>query len=128
MMYSNHFEQLVAEALDSIPADFQRYLENVAVVIEPWPTQYQLSRVGVRAGGLLLGLYEGIPRPRRPSALSLVPPDKITIFQGCIEFLYPDTLPDRDTAIRDRVRRVVLHEVAHHFGFGEERLRELGLG
>lgn len=128
MMYSNHFEQLVAEALDSIPADFQPYLENVAVVIEPWPTHYQLSRVGVRAGGLLLGLYEGIPRPRRPSSLSLVPPDKITIFQGCIELLYPDTFPDRDTAIRERVRRVVLHEVAHHFGFGEERLRELGLG
>lgn len=122
----DHFEALVAEALDSIPPDFQRYLDNVAVVIEAWPRPYQMARLGLGPGSLLLGLYEGVPRTRRPAAMNLAPPDKITIFQGPIEIVVPGDGPERDEAIRREVRRVVLHEVAHHFGFGEERLRELG--
>lgn len=122
----DHFEALVAEALDSIPPNFQRYLDNVAVVIEAWPRPYQMVRLGLGPGSLLLGLYEGVPRTRRPAAMNLAPPDKITIFQGPIEITVPGDGPERDEAIRREVRRVVLHEVAHHFGFGEERLRELG--
>lgn len=125
-MTPDSFEQLVAEALDSLPTDFMPYLENVAVVIEPWPQPYQLARLGYPPGALLLGLYEGIPRPRRHASLTLVPPDKITIFQGPIEFLFPGAGPDRDAKVREQVRRVVIHEVAHHFGFGEDKIRQLG--
>lgn len=125
-MDPTHFEALVGEALDSIPDDFQRYLENVAVVIEMWPRPHQASRAGVGPGALLLGLYEGVPRTRRPAAMNLVLPDKITIFQGPIEWVTAHAGSDRDAVIRNEVRRVVLHEVAHHFGIGEERLRQLG--
>lgn len=125
-MLTADFEQLVAEALDSLPGELMPYLDNVAVVIEPWPGPHHYARVRVSPGALLLGLYEGVPRPRRPSAMSLVPPDKITIFQGPIELMCPGVGPARDEAIRQQVRRTVLHEVGHHFGFGEETLRRLG--
>lgn len=126
-MLTDHFEQLVAEALDSLPAELMPYLDNVAVVIEPWPGPHHYARVRVAPGAMLLGLYEGVPRPRRPSAMSLVPPDKITIFQGPIELMCPGpSSAARDQAIRQQVRRTVLHEVGHHFGFGEEKLRQLG--
>ncbi len=125
-MTPEHFEQLVAEALDSLPPMFMPYLENVAVVIEPWPRLHHVQRVNLAPGALLLGLYEGIPRTRRPSSLTLVPPDKITIFQGPIELIHPGEGPGRDAQVREQVRKTVIHEVAHHFGFGEDKLRELG--
>ncbi len=125
-MHPDHFEQLVADALDSLPPELMPYLENVAVVIEEWPHAGHYARVQVAPGALLLGLYEGVPRPRRPSALTLVPPDKITIFRGPIEYLYPGEGEARDARVREQVRRTVLHEVGHHFGFGEEQLRRLG--
>ena len=69
----------------------------------------------------LLGLYQGVPLPRRGSAYAGVPPDKITIYRGPLERL-TDGDPGR---LREQVRRVVLHEIAHHFGISDERLREL---
>jgi predicted Zn-dependent protease with MMP-like domain len=125
-MNADQFEALVAEALDSLPAEIHRYLENVAVVIEPWPHPYHLAAVGLAPGALLLGLYQGVPRTRRPSSLSLVPPDKITLFQGPIELLHPGTGPERAAQVREQVRRTVIHEVAHHFGFDEAQIRRLG--
>jgi predicted Zn-dependent protease with MMP-like domain len=107
------FEELVAEALDSIPEDLGRRMQNVAVFVEderhPW----------------LLGLYEGIPLTSRaaygsPNG-SLPMPDRITIFR----------LPilrhcrDEDDVVR-QVRVTVIHEVAHHFGIDDARLTELG--
>ena len=72
-------------------------------------------------GEPLLGLYEGIPLTQRTSSYSGVLPDKITIFRGPLERLYGHD-PDR---LVERVRHVVLHEVAHHFGISDERLVEL---
>jgi predicted Zn-dependent protease with MMP-like domain len=77
--------------------------------------------VGLRPGQTLFGLYEGVPQTQRTSHYGLVLPDKITIFQGPIERLHRS--PE---AIREQVRRTVIHELAHHFGISDERLRELG--
>ena len=73
------------------------------------------------AGLPLLGLYQGIPLTRRTTAYAAVPPDRITIYRGPLERLTGGD-PDR---LREQVRRVVLHEIAHHFGISDERLREL---
>ena len=99
-MDADHFETLVAEALDSIPPDFQAYLDNVAVVIETWPRPHHMARLGLGPGSLLLGLYEGVPRTQRPAAMNLALPDKITIFQGPIELVVPGEGLVRDAAIR----------------------------
>ena len=113
---------MVGDALDEIPDALANELENVAVMVEDWPTPAQLQRVGVGARGTLLGLYEGVPLTARgPISYSGVSPDRITIFQG------PLSQRARDfEALAAHVRVTVLHEVGHYFGMSEARLHELG--
>jgi predicted Zn-dependent protease with MMP-like domain len=115
------FEELVAEALDSLPPDIQEKLENVEVVVEWRPSPAQMRRMGLGPGQTLFGLYEGVPLTERTSGYNLVLPDKITIFRQPIE-----TYCRTDEQVRQTVRRTVLHELAHHFGISDDRLRELG--
>lgn len=117
------FEELVVAALDTLPEDLLEMMDNIDVTIERSPSRQQMRRVGIRSG-TLLGLYEGIPlTARSSSSYSLVVPDKITIFQRPIE-----AFCSTHDEIVAQVRKTVIHEVAHHFGIGEERLRELGWG
>ncbi|HMQ54528.1 MAG TPA: metallopeptidase family protein [Anaerolineae bacterium] len=115
------FEQLVVEALDELPDFFQQKLQNIEVLVAEWPTPAQLRSVGLRPGQLLLGLYHGIPLTKRSGAYNLVPPDTITIFQGPIERV----CRSREQLV-EQVKHTVKHEIAHHFGISDERLRELG--
>ena len=119
------FEELVIQAIDELPDDILGMLDNVEIVVADSPTADQLDEAGnLDAGEMLLGLYEGIPlTSRHSSSYSLVVPDKITIFQRPIEGI----CSTHDEVV-DQVRKTVIHEVAHHFGIGEERLRELGWG
>jgi predicted Zn-dependent protease with MMP-like domain len=117
------FEELAAEALDSIPDALWNAIDNVVVIVEDWPSRSQMESVGTRAGNLLLGLYEGVPLTARTHGYGLLPPDKITIFRRSILRVCP---PNDEDAIRAQVRRTVLHEIAHHFGISDERLHELG--
>ena len=116
------FEALVAEALDSLPPDIQEKLENVQVVVDWRPSAAHLRSVGLRPGQSLFGLYEGVPQTQRTSSYGMILPDKITIFQQPIEALCRS-----DEQIKRQVRRTVLHELAHHFGISDNRLRELGV-
>ena len=115
------FETLVVEALESLPPDIQAKLENVEVVVEWRPSPGQLRRLGLGPGHTLFGLYEGIPHTSRTSGYNMVLPDKITIFREPIE-----AHCQSNQQVRQSVRRTVLHELAHHFGISDERLRELG--
>ncbi len=119
-MDSQRFEQLVAEAINKLPDEFCERLENIDIVVADRPTKEQLGSVG-RKGGTLLGLYEGVPLTNRTHGYGLVMPDKITIFQKPIESHCRD-----DAQIIKEVRRVVLHEIAHHFGISDKRLRDIG--
>ena len=106
------FEALVQNAVDSLPAEFRSQMSNVAVVVEDEPPP----------GQPLLGLYRGIPLTLRGHGYAGVLPDKITIFRGPLERLYGHD-PERLAA---EVKHTVLHEIAHHFGISDTRLRELG--
>jgi len=116
------FEELVEEAVESIPETLWNAVENLLVVVEDWPTRRHHDAVSLAPGNLLLGLYEGVPLTKRTSHYGMVAPDKITIFRGPIMQVTP---PD-EASIRAQVRRTVLHEIAHHFGISDERLWELG--
>jgi predicted Zn-dependent protease with MMP-like domain len=105
------FEETVEDALESLPPELREYMSNVAIVIEEDPPR----------GMPLLGLYQGLPLTKRSSTYSGMAPDKITIYRRPLEHLYGAD-PDR---LRREIRRVVLHEVAHHFGISDERLVEL---
>jgi len=104
------FEELVGEALDSVPEPLMRMLSNVVVLVEDDPPP----------GQPLLGLYEGIPLTERDSGYVGVLPDRVTIFRrpilaGCAS----------QAQVVAEVRRTVLHEIAHHFGIDDDRLHEL---
>jgi predicted Zn-dependent protease with MMP-like domain len=104
------FEEMVAAALDSLPAEFGRLMSNVAVMVEhdPGPPG-------------LLGLYEGIPLTSRTTQYAGVLPDRITIYRQAI-----CAIAGTEAEVADQVRRTVIHEVAHHFGIDDDRLAELG--
>jgi predicted Zn-dependent protease with MMP-like domain len=106
------FDQTVEEALDSLPPDLREFISNVEVVVEEEPPP----------GRRLLGLYQGVPLTRRGSFYTGVLPDKITLFHCPLERRYGHD----ESLLRAQVRRVVLHEIAHHFGISDERLVELG--
>jgi len=122
-MDRERFKWLVARVVDSLPEEFGTKLENIDVVVEDWPTQGQLAEAGLRRGQTLLGLYEGVPLTKRGRHYGLVPPDKITIFQKPIEAKF-----SRDVEITAEIQRVVRHEIAHHFGIGDARLRQIERG
>jgi predicted Zn-dependent protease with MMP-like domain len=116
------FRILVAEAVVSLPAEFREKLENIDVVVEDLPSPTQIRQARLASGLTLLGLYEGVPLTRRHSGYGLVPPDKITIFQRTIEAKC-SSCDERE--IKIEIERVVRHEIAHHFGLGDARLRQI---
>jgi predicted Zn-dependent protease with MMP-like domain len=116
------FERLVERALSDLPPGPRRLLENVAIVIEVEPTAEQRAEGGLRPGDTLFGLYEGTPAVEW-GADSVPFPNKITLFQAPLEETFPDP-----AELAAQVRRTVLHELAHHAGFDDERLQSLDLG
>ena len=104
------FEELVGDALDGIPADLGAAMENVAVVVDDDSPP-----------GRLLGLYQGVPLTRRGSNYSAPMPDRITIYMATI----CRACRTRQEVV-DLVRKTVIHEVGHHFGIDDDRLKELG--
>ncbi len=108
------FEDLVAEALDGIPPELAKLMDNVVVLIEDEAPEDDPD---------LLGVYDGTPLTERGEWYTGVLPDRITIFRHPILHIC-DTAED----VVDEVRITVVHEVAHHFGIEDERLHELGWG
>ena len=115
------FYELVERALDGLPPELSSLLDNVAIVVEDWPERSTQTDSG-GPGETLYGLYEGVPLTERGDSYYGVLPDRITIFRGPLERDF------RDHELEEQVRITVVHEIAHFFGFGEERLEELGWG
>lgn len=112
------FEELVSDALDSIPREIWDDMENVAVLVEDWPRPGQAAT----EDGTLLGLYEGVPvTSRSPLGYTGVMPDRITIFRGPL----CQRARDEDD-LAAQVHVTVLHEVGHYFGMSDAHLHELG--
>ena len=108
------------QALDELPEEIAERMSNVDIEVQAWPSASQLRSVGISSGQTLLGLYQGIPLTKRTSGYQMVAPDRITIFQGPLE-----RLSKSDAQLVQRVRSTVIHEMAHHFGISDERLREI---
>jgi predicted Zn-dependent protease with MMP-like domain len=107
---AERFEDMVVTALDGLPEGLGRMMRNVAVTVEDGPGPPGL-----------LGLYQGVPLTSRTTQYAGVLPDRITIYRRAI-----CAICDSEDEVADQVRRTVVHEVAHHFGIDEDRLRELG--
>lgn len=119
-MEKEEFEKLITQAVEALPKSIQKRMNNVEIVLEE----------GDSPNNSLFGLYHGIPGTRRTPYYAGVLPDKITIWKGTIEkFALRQaqglSAGDEDIAIRKLVRRVVWHEIGHHFGFDEAKIRRL---
>jgi predicted Zn-dependent protease with MMP-like domain len=118
-MRAEEFESIVVEALDTLPPEFARHLENVEVRVERRPTREYRRAAGLKPWHTLYGLYQGIPLTERSGGDPLLP-DVITIFQEPLERDFRGR-----EELRAQVRRTVLHEIAHFFGISDDRLHEL---
>ncbi len=114
------FEDLVTDAIASLPAEIAQMIDNVQIVVEDEPPAAFLQELP--RGHSLFGLYQGVPLTER-GVYDRALPDRITIYEG------PITRAHRSAeAIREQVRTTVIHEIGHHFGIEEDRLHELGWG
>ena len=122
-MERKEFEALIKKVITELPPEFRERLENIDMAVEDWPTREQLRSAGMGDKDTLLGLYQGIPHTRRTIGYNMVLPDTITIFQKTIE----RKCRHQEKEIVNEVRRVVCHEVAHHFGFDDRQLKKIGI-
>jgi predicted Zn-dependent protease with MMP-like domain len=119
-MTRERFRQLVAEALDTIPARFRRHLQNIAVVVEDEPSPTLLAEMDIEPPDTLFGLYQGTPLTERRWDHGNVLPDRIVIFQGPIE----DVSETEDDVVTE-VGETLIHEVGHYFGLSEDEIEEI---
>jgi predicted Zn-dependent protease with MMP-like domain len=120
-METEQFEELVAQVVNDLPEFFQERLDNVDVLVEEFPDRHTMRLARVRSPYDLLGFYHGVPLTERTTNYGLVAPDKISIYRRPIEIQCRT-----DEELRAMIRRVVLHEIAHHFGISDNRLRDIG--
>ncbi len=120
-MERNIFEQLIREAIATLPEQGRKAMDNVVFIVEGEMRHTKAKEVGITVNEVLLGLYEGIPKTQRGSGYFGVIPDKITLFQKPIEELGNGDMEE----VKKHVREVIVHEVGHHLGFNEEEIRAL---
>ena len=119
-MTREEFEACVEQALADLPEEIASRMDNITVEVADVPTREELRRVGVRGRGTLLGLYTGLPLGRRGQHYGNVLPDRVTLYQTTIEAAFPAE------KLVAGIREVLLHEIGHHFGLSDGRLRGLG--
>jgi len=121
-MSREEFEKLIMKAMEELPADFKEKLENVDIVIEDEPDMNVVRKMGLGSKGRLLGLYQGVPLKSRTHYYGMVLPDKISLYKANIERV----CRMRGLDVYDEVKHVLQHEIAHHFGITDKRLKDLG--
>jgi predicted Zn-dependent protease with MMP-like domain len=130
-MDRDYFEDLVDEALENLPEQFAERLDNVEIVVRSRPTRRMLREMGLAGQDTLLGLYQGVALTERTTSYGSVMPDQILIFREPIldeaDALCPQD-GDFDEAVRQVVRKTVLHEIGHHFGLSDEDLEQIQYG
>ena len=114
------FETLISQALDELPQEYIKRLDNVAIVYEDEPTPEQRTKLQLKCDQSLFGLYEGIPLTKRNVSYNLVLPDKITIFKKPM-LSYTNSYAE----LKSQVKHTLWHELAHYFGLEHDRIHEI---
>ena len=115
------FENLVTEAIRQLPEEFRDKLENVAIIVEDYPSEELMTQMNLSEDETLFGLYEGIPLTERGFFEQPLHPDRIFIFQRAIE----DECESPEE-IKSELKTTLIHEVAHFFGMDDDYLKEIG--
>lgn len=114
------FDALISQAMDELPQEYIKGLDNVAVVYADDPDEHQRAKSHLQSNSLLFGLYEGIPLTKRGAGYTFVLPDKITIFKNPI--LAVSSTP---AELFENIKRTLWHEIAHFYGLDHSRIHEL---
>lgn len=114
------FDALISRAMDKLPQEYIKGLNNVAIVYADEPDEHQRAKSGLRQGDILLGLYEGIPLTERGVGYTFVLPDKITLFKHSILMIV--RTPDE---LFEQIKRTLWHEIAHYYGLDHDRIHHL---
>ncbi len=114
------FEELVEKAVETLPQEYTKYFSNITIIVEDYPGPEDTSRLGGR-GGLLLGLFSGVPYPHKGGFFDIPypMPDKITLFQKNIE-----KICSSEEELIEEIQKTLVHEVGHYFGLSEKDLRK----
>jgi predicted Zn-dependent protease with MMP-like domain len=114
------FDALITRAMDELPQEYIRGLQNVAIVMADEPDDVQRAKSKLMPGHLLLGLYEGVPLTRRTGNEAGLLPDKITLFKYAILMVSRD-----EAALFEQIKRTLWHEIAHYYGLDHDRIDHL---
>ncbi len=120
-MERKEFEELAKKAFDQLPEVFKKKLENIDLTIEEEPDMEIVKALGLGVRGRLLGLYQGVPLKERTHYYGMVMPDKITLYKRNIE----RSCKSKDEVF-SQIQHVIEHEIAHHFGISDQRLKDIG--
>lgn len=113
------FQELINDAMASLPKEHVKHLENVAILYEHDPTPEQRLKLRLRHDQTLFGLYEGVPLSQRQGQQKIFP-DKITLF------INPILMSVRTLAeVKEQIRHTLWHEIAHYYGLDHSQIREL---
>lgn len=116
----DQFDSLITRAMDELPQEYIKGLDNVAIVMADEPTEEQKVKMKLREHTILLGLYEGIPLIQRGAGYTFVLPDKITLFKHSILRIVND-----EDELFEQIKRTLWHEIAHYYGLDHGRIHEL---
>ncbi len=119
-MEKEKFESIILNTLENLPDRFKQKIKNLSIVIEDERISPIPENKKGAGTGYTLGLYQGVPYVHKPGTISMLP-DKITIYKKSLE-----KISRNDKELEKNIRRVLLHELGHYFGLGEEKLKKLG--
>ena len=116
----DEFDRLITKAMEELPQEYIKGLDNVAILYADEPDDYQRQKSNLQPGHILLGLYEGIPLTKRGAGYSFVLPDKITLFKQPILAVVND-----EQELFQQIKRTLWHEIAHYYGLDHGRIHSL---
>jgi predicted Zn-dependent protease with MMP-like domain len=116
----DEFDRLVTKAMDDLPQDYIKGLDNVAILYADQPDEYQREKARLDNRHMLLGLYEGIPLPQRGAGYTFVLPDKITLFKHPLM-----AISHSPEELYEQVKRTLWHEIAHYYGLSHRDMHRL---
>jgi predicted Zn-dependent protease with MMP-like domain len=114
------FDSMISRAMDELPQERIKGLENVAIIMADEPTEEQKRKMNLREGTILLGLYEGIPLTQRGAGYTFVLPDKITLFKHSILRVVRS-----EEQLFEQIKRTLWHEIAHYYGLNHAQMDAL---
>lgn len=114
------FSELIARAMDEMPEQYMKHLDNVAITYADTPNIHQVKTLQMRGDQLLLGLYEGIPLTKRGAGYNLVLPDKITLFKLPLLAVTHD-----EASFYKQIKHTLWHEIAHFYGLDHDKIHEI---